>query len=83
VEHAELWAGERLIWSARVPRALPGRPLRFYATVRTRGRNAPALHAVAHGGSGLDALLGRSGVEPLAFTNPVYLARAPEAYAER
>jgi hypothetical protein len=82
VEHVELWAGEqRVLWQAitRVP-ALG--PLRFVLRARIAVGAARTLHAVARGGSGLEALLGRAGSEPLAFTNPVYIAGAePQASA--
>lgn len=80
VERAELWAGETLIWSQtlapeRESAASPVRPLNFRARVVIDTTDVRTLHAVARGGSGLDLLLGRDGVVPLAFTNPIYFER--------
>ena len=74
VNYVELWAGERRVWQASIPPATAGSPLRFSAEVQLRADGARCLQAVVHGGSGLAELLGRSDVEPLAFTNPVFLA---------
>ncbi len=74
VDQAELWLGDELVWRAAIPRADQGEPLRFDARIALQVHEERTLHAVARGGSGLDALLGRSDVEPLAFTNPVYLS---------
>jgi hypothetical protein len=75
VETLELWADDRLAWSAPIPTASPGEPLAFEAQLEMPA-GAQVLQAVAHGGSGLDELLGRIGIEPLAFTNAVHLTVA-------
>ena len=81
VERAELWAGETLIWSQalsteRTEHRGPDGSLHFHARVTVDTKDVRTLHAVARGGSGLDLLLGRDGVVPLAFTNPIYFADA-------
>lgn len=73
VETLELWADESLAWTIAIPAAAPGEPLVFDAAFEAPV-TARVLQAVAHGGSGLERLLGRSDVTPLAFTNPVYVA---------
>jgi hypothetical protein len=83
VEQVELWAGERRVWQAHIPAASPGSPLRYRAEVHLRVDGARCLQAVVHGGSGFAELLGRTDVEPLAFTNPVFLAPQPTAAGPR
>lgn len=93
VERAEIWAGDELVWSRAIPRAtsfsdaarteVVAAPLQFTASVRVVVGHARTLHAVARGGSGLDRLLGRSGVEPMAFTNPIHLSHAGGQHASR
>jgi len=73
VEQAELWLGDELAWRANIPKSDPGEPLRFDARVQLAVHDERTLQAVARGGSGLEALLGRKDVQPLAFTNPVYI----------
>jgi hypothetical protein len=76
VDELEVWADERLVWSRHIPRAEPQQPLRHSDRLSLDVRGVNTLQAVAHGGRGLSTLLGRSDVEPLAFTNPVYLGHA-------
>lgn len=83
VERAEIWAGERVIWRAELPVQRAGEPLRFSVSARLHVHDARTLQAVVRGGRGLEPLLGRSGVEPFAFTNPIYLAPAPPQPAKR
>lgn len=78
VETLELWADDKLVWATSIPAASPGCALAF-ETHFEAAIDARVIHAVAHGGSGLDRLLGRSGVEPLAFTNAVHLTPAARA----
>jgi hypothetical protein len=80
VDTLELWADEQRAWSAPIPVAVAGEPLDFDAHLELP-MHARVLHAVAHGGSGLDRLIGRSDVEPLAFTNAVHLV--PALHAKR
>lgn len=75
-ERVELWADETRIWSERVPLREPGKPLAFRTELTLPVGRARVLTAVASGGGGLERLLGRSGVPPLAFTNAVRLQRA-------
>lgn len=81
VARAELWLGEKRIWSSAIAAQPEGQPLRFVRHVRVYPGQARTLHAVAEGGTGLDALVGRSDVTPLAFTNPIYLV--PHAEGQR
>jgi hypothetical protein len=74
VETLELWADDELVWRASVPAPPAGAALDHRVALQLQLASARALTAVAHGGSGLDRLLGRGDVEPLAFTNPVYLS---------
>ena len=83
VERAEIWAGERVIWRADIPVQRAGEPLRFSVGARLHVRDARTLLAVVRGGRGLEQLLGRSGIEPFAFTNPIYLAPALAQQAKR
>jgi hypothetical protein len=76
VETVELWADETLRRRARVVPAPRGRPLAWTLHTRLALEHASVLSAVAHGGAGLERLLGRSGVLPLAFTNAVRFERA-------
>lgn len=80
VDTLELWADDKLGWSAPIPAASAGEALAFEAHFETPV-GARVLQAVAHGGKGLDKLLGRAGIEPLAFTNAVHLT--PVARAKR
>src|SRR5262249_20888399 len=73
LERAQVWAGERMVWQTQLPAAAAGAPLQFTAKFRVRPDDARTLHALVRGGRGLDDLLGRSGVEPLAFTNAIFL----------
>ncbi|HKP63295.1 MAG TPA: CehA/McbA family metallohydrolase [Polyangiales bacterium] len=77
----ELWADEELVFSQAIPERLPGQPLRFSTRFSLPAGRTRVLSAVARGGSGLDRLLGRSAVEPLAFTNAVHLVRPAKARA--
>lgn len=85
VERAELWAGETLVWTQMLKRDgdTTRGPLRFSARVRVDVTDVRSLHAVARGGSGLDLLLGRDGVLPMAFTNPIYLEQPGDRHASR
>jgi hypothetical protein len=78
VEQAELWAGERCIASLDIPAPPAGQPLRFRMRRWLDVGHARVLHAVARGGGGLERLIDRRGVEPMAFTNAVHLVRAPQ-----
>jgi hypothetical protein len=78
VQTVELWADETLRFRASVAPAPRGRPLAWTVRTRLALAHASVLQAVAHGGSGLERLLGRSAVPPLAFTNPVRLSRSAE-----
>ncbi len=82
VERIELWADREIAWTQRLSR-VAGQPLRFHARVTVDAERARVLHAVARGGSGLERLLGRHRVTPLAFTNPVYLTATDVAHASR
>ena len=73
----EPWADEELVFSQAVPERLPGQPLRFSTRFALPAGRTRVLSAVARGGSGLDRLLGRSFIEPLAFTTAVYLVHRP------
>jgi hypothetical protein len=75
VRELEIWAGERRLVRERIPAAPAGQPLRFQFRRWLEVGHAKVLHAVVHGGGGLERLIDRRGVEPLAFTNPVYLER--------
>jgi hypothetical protein len=83
VEHVEVWAGEKRILRDAIPAAPAGQPLRFTLRRWLDVDHARVLHAVVQGGDGLERLLDRRGVEPLAFTNPVYLERRTRQYAAR
>jgi hypothetical protein len=74
VRRVELWAGKRRVYSATIPRQRAGQPLWFRRKLRVELAGERTLHAVALGGDGLELLLGRRDVSPLAFTNPVYLS---------
>jgi len=76
VDTLELWADDKLAWSTAIPPAAPGSPLVYVTQLEVPAASARVIQAVAHGGSGLDRLLGRSGIEPLAFTNAVHLTNA-------
>ncbi len=80
VERAEIWVGTELAWNVEIPPQRSGRPLRFSRSLRLAVGSARTIHAVARGGGGLEVLLGRGDVEPLAFTNPVYLSQAPRTH---
>jgi hypothetical protein len=73
VDTLELWTDDKLAWSTAIPPAAPGSPLAYETQLEVSVASARVIAAVAHGGSGLDRLLGRSGIEPLAFTNAVHL----------
>lgn len=84
VDEVELWAGEDLAWHAQLPRAAAGSALRYSVRVRLDMAGARSLQAVAHGGRGLDVLLDRTDVEPLAFTNTVRITPlGSRTYAQR
>ena len=79
VDRVALWAGDEIVWSRRLPslKFRRHRPLVFRSTAHVSVGRARSLLAVVDGGRGLELLLGRSDVEPLAFTNPIYLTGAP------
>jgi hypothetical protein len=78
VETVELWADASLRLRARVVPAPRGQPLAWTLHTRLALAHASMLQAVAHGGAGLERLLGRSGVPPFAFTNAVRFERAAQ-----
>jgi hypothetical protein len=81
VDQAEIWAGDKLVWKQTLAKHEPGKPLKAQLHCRVRVEGARVLHAVVHGGRGIDALVGRARAEPLAFTNPVHLTREKRASA--
>jgi hypothetical protein len=72
-------------------RSLPiGPPTSSTAIARRYKRSIPlriekpgALTLVVEGDSPLDPVIARRGVKPFAFTNPIWLVRAPEPQPER
>ena len=85
VDTLELWADEHVVWTHAIPQPPKPGPLDFVVQARVPIGAARTVHAVARGGAGLEALLGRGGVTPLAFTNMVLLDQheAPRCTPQR
>jgi hypothetical protein len=76
VDTLELCSEHGRLWSVQLPAAGPDSAARFRARFELPAGSTRLLYLAAHGGKGLELLLGRGDVEPLAFSNPVYLTRA-------
>jgi hypothetical protein len=78
VGQIDFYAGPEIVATQAIPPPAEGEApavTRFDGVVTVPVGRAPYLVVLARGERGLETLLGKNGVPPIAFTNPIWLAR--------